>query len=246
MRFPDDALIHLEGNWLKMSFDQPHFVLSWAIIGGGSGQRDAVVWHKVHDSELSEDLDPVLFFQNRIMKKGIGRNPVGFLTSASLKDFTEFTVIRKDRWVRCIATVGLNNAVRVATVRQNTFIQSDPRKQFQVGTINLLVQISQNLSLHASLEALSIATEARTLAVLEAKLLSHGGNGFVTGTGTDCIAIASRAEKIKDSEIYAGKHTELGQLIGEAVYFAVTLGIQKWKEHTYVIKACLFDSTCRS
>lgn len=246
MSFPDNTLICLEGNWLKMNFDQPHFVLSWAIIGGGVGSRNAVVWHEIQDTELSADLDPVLFFQNRMIQNGIGKNTVGFLTSASLKDFTEITLIRNNYGVRCIATVGLNNAVCVASAKQDNQIHGNSLKQFRIGTINLLIQVSQNLSFHASLEATSIATEARTLAVLEAKLHTRDGKNFVTGTGTDCIAVASQAGKRESAKIYAGKHTELGQLIGEAVYSAVTRGIQKWKEHSYVLKACLLDSSCRS
>ena len=43
-----------------------------------------------------------------------------------------------------------------------------------------------------------------------------------TGTGTDCIAVAS----IGNSDApYCGKHTKLGEIIGQAAYSAVKNGL---------------------
>lgn len=57
------------------------------------------------------------------------------------------------------------------------------------GTINLLVHINNPLSVAAHIEAMSIAAEARTAAIIELGL-TVGGRA-ATGTGTDCIAVSA-------------------------------------------------------
>ena len=75
------------------------------------------------------------------------------------------------------------------------------------------------------IEAVSIATEARTAAVLD---LGERRKGVaVTGTGTDCIAIA--APLGDDAAVFAGKHTAIGECIGAAVYKATAEGIRTWQ-----------------
>ncbi|EMN31659.1 adenosylcobinamide amidohydrolase domain protein [Leptospira interrogans serovar Pyrogenes str. L0374] len=80
--------------------------------------------------------------------------------------------------------------------------------------------------MNTSLEAVSLITEARTLAVLEAKIRCK--TGLATGTGTDCIAFASPS--CISTKRYTGKHTLSGHLIGKAVYQSVSQGISNWKK----------------
>jgi adenosylcobinamide amidohydrolase len=111
--------------------------------------------------------------------------------------------------------VGVHNALRVGDA---------PRVAEPAGTINLLCQISRPLSKEAALEALSIATEARTAAVLESGIPSVESGKPATGTGTDCIVIAApqRGEALH----YVGKHTPAGHLIGTSVLEAVRSGLR--------------------
>lgn len=220
----EGAQIDLQNDWLTIQFGKPQSVVSWAIIGGGVGTRRSVAWHRVKNTDLTEDVDPVDFFQRKLNERGVGESTVGFLTSAHLGNYCDKVATREKHWVRCIATVGMSNGVRVGAVPVALELS-------KVGTINLLVQTSGALTLSASLEAMSIAAEARTLAVLEGKIPSYNGCGMATGTGTDCIAVAS-APSIPgmSPDIYAGKHTVWGQLIGQAVHSAVSDGIRKWKE----------------
>ena len=113
----------------------------------------------------------------------------------------------------CVATTGLSNALRIGD--QPTYVP--------VGTINLLCQVSVPLSEECALEAIAMAAEARTAAVMDT-------SGPATGTGTDCIVIAHPQEG--EPAKYAGKHTQLGHVIGKAVYDAVHRGIKEWQsEH---------------
>jgi adenosylcobinamide amidohydrolase len=115
-----------------------------------------------------------------------------------------------------VATVGLGNALRVG----------DPALPAASGTINLLCRLSVPLSPTAALEALTIAAEARTVAVREAALPSRRSGRFASGTGTDCIVLAAPVGPA--GAAYAGKHTAIGQVIGAAVGDAVARGIEDW------------------
>ncbi|WP_295045296.1 adenosylcobinamide amidohydrolase, partial [uncultured Paracoccus sp.] len=120
--------------------------------------------------------------------------------------------------VTCVATVGLGNAERVGHRRGQ---QEGQRQGY--GTINIALLIDAGLTDAALIEALSIAAQARTLAVLEAGVILPSGPA--TGTGTDCIAVACDPGGLA----HAGLHTALGEAIGRAVCDAVGQGASDWK-----------------
>jgi adenosylcobinamide amidohydrolase len=148
------------------------------------------------------------------------KNAIGFLSGLPVSSHIEVVQACSGEWVRCLATVGLSNGVRVG----EPTLSAIPK----LGTINILLQSSLPLSLAASIEASSVVTQARTLAVLEAQVLSAQGSGFVTGTGTDCIVIASPVGDTRTA--LSGTHTLMGHLIGSAVLKAMKTGIQRWKD----------------
>ena len=73
--------------------------------------------------------------------------------------------------------------------------------------------------LREAIEASSLVAEARTLALLEAAVVSRRSGRPSTGTGTDCIVVASPLGRRKTP--FAGKHTEVGHVVGAAVSDAV-------------------------
>ncbi|MBF3378040.1 adenosylcobinamide amidohydrolase [Leptospira borgpetersenii] len=204
-------------SWLIANFEEPHNVLSWAVIGGGwTKQVDCVLWHRVRNEDLTPDINPTDYFRKRLFQKEESRNVVGFLTSVSLENYSEVILQKEDLRIRSIVTAGLGNSVRIG---------DRPSQLKTYGTINILVQCSAPMNLNTSLEAVSLIAEARTLAVLEAKILSKAGQNLATGT--DCIAFASPS---RNSTIhYTGKHTLSGHLIGKAVHESVSQGITNWK-----------------
>lgn len=213
------------GKWLCVNFDVPHAIKSWAVLGGGTEEARAVLWRQVTDGELPLGLDPQAYLIGQI-EAHYGHDPVpwpivGFLTGTRLVGYTEAFLSRSAIWARCIATVGLNNALRVG----------DPPTPaaWHPGTINILVQTSVPLTDLAAIEALSIVAEARTVAVLEGGIQSTAGIGLASGTGTDCIAVASPRASDTAALAYAGKHTVLGHLIGATAYEAVATGVQNHK-----------------
>ena len=120
-----------------------------------------------------------------------------------------------------VATTGLSNLLRVGDA---------PGALAPVDTINVIAWLSRPLMLGARLEALTIATEARTLAVHAAGLPSRRSGGHATGTGTDCIALLTplSVEGASAGSAYAGKHTAVGAVLGRAVHTAVAAGVASW------------------
>jgi len=214
---PPPPTIVLDDRFLIVEFSEPHLCLSWAVIGGGTIVARRVIWHQVYDRELSLETDPVALFEDRLGAHGLTNSGViGLMTSADLSDYVESSAEADGLEVRSIATVGLGNLLRAG---------DPPGPPTGVGTINLVVWTSAALSPLGRLEALSIAAEARTLAVREADLVSTYSSEPASGTGTDCIVIAA---PIADAGlVYAGKHTTVGHLIGRTVEEAVRVGIQR-------------------
>jgi adenosylcobinamide amidohydrolase len=211
------------GKWLSVDLCQPHSVLSWAVLGGGKTAARTVVWHRVAGSDLPPHVDPKAYFEEQLGRR-FERGPcVGFLTSAPLATFVEMRRELDGLWARCVATVGLSNALTIGDLP--TGRTSSP------GTINILVQVAVPLSENSALEALSLVAEARTLAVLEGQVRSTAGNSIASGTGTDCIAIASPLAMPEEGApaAYAGKHTALGHLIGACASEAISRGVRDWK-----------------
>jgi adenosylcobinamide amidohydrolase len=208
------------GRWLEVDLCIPHSILGWALIGGGRREAQRVFWHNVSDADLPPEVDAQRLFEERRKQRAGDAQGVGFLTGCSLAEFVEKRRDRGRLSARCIATVGLGNALRVGDLPSPGVISP--------GTINILLQTSFPLSECASLEALSLVVEARTLAVLEARVPSGVGNAIATGTGTDCVVVASPLPSSMDSEVcFSGKHTEFGHLIGACVYDAVSDGIRR-------------------
>ncbi len=89
-----------------------------------------------------------------------------------------------------------------------------------VGTINTLIAVSRPLSEAAMLEAISVATMARTAA-----LLSEGGR--IVGSGTDCMAIACPNGEARDT--FAGLHTAIGRHLTASVFQATRRARTVWE-----------------
>ncbi len=207
--------LHLEPPYLIVDFGQAQRTLGWSITLPGFGSTQKVVWMEVRDSDLPPHIDPVSFVDARLSARGLTEVAV-FLTSREIRCHHLARSRIGPFAVTCLTTVGLSNGERVGARQRTT-----PKA---VGTINTLVHVSHALSDGAFVESVSIATQARTAAVVETNSLRDAPS--ITGTGTDCILVA--APKDGTSEYCAGLHTDLGQAIGAAVYEATLAGVQEW------------------
>ncbi|MFT7594704.1 MAG: adenosylcobinamide amidohydrolase [Paracoccaceae bacterium] len=207
--------LHLDRPWLDMDLGAPHRVLSWALSAPGFVTASRILWREVRNADLPEDLDVTDWFFDQLRQRGQS-DAVAMLTSRDLRAYETAQATADGITATCVATVGLSNAERVGSRVDRT------GKDW--GTINLAVQVSEPMTDAALLETLSIATQARTAAVIDTG--HHLPAGVATGTGTDCIAIASPP----GPQPYAGLHTPVGEAVGRAVYDAVRNGAQIWMD----------------
>lgn len=205
--------VSLDPPWLTARLFRPCRMLSWAPHNPGFVTTDRVVWREVRDADLTEDFDALAWLSGSLTAKGEG-DAIGMITSRDLARYRLETACSGRISATCLATVGLTNAERVGT-RLGT---APPAP----GTINLAVITDAALADTALIELSSIATEARTAAVMD-----HGPDlptGRATGTGTDCIVVGAQPGNGQ----FAGLHTEVAEAVGAAVYRAVTAGVIQW------------------
>ncbi len=212
-RPPRGLDIALARPWLEVRLPRPMRCLSWAPARSGLVTADRVLWREVRDSDLTEDLDAAAWLRTELAARGAA-DAVGLLTSRNVARYRVAEAEVEGVRATCCATVGLTNAERVGRRRAGA-----PKGR---GTINLVCATDAALTEPAQLEALSVATQARTAAVIEAG--HRVATGVATGTGTDCIVLACRPGETP----YAGTHTAVGEAVGRAVAEAVRAGVAEW------------------
>jgi adenosylcobinamide amidohydrolase len=224
----DEIELSCAPGWLVAQFATEHATASWAVVGGGLGTARAVAWLQVCDADLPPGVDPAALLRGRIAARGLA-DAIGLLTSRRLDRHVDTTARHGALTARCIATVGLGNALRAgdppAACAGPPAGREPAGRIGRIGTINLLCRVNAPLSPEARLEALAVAVEARTLAVREAGVASTRTGLPASGTGTDCVVIA--APIAGSPAVYAGKHTAIGHLVGAAVFEATRLGVER-------------------
>jgi cob(I)alamin adenosyltransferase len=207
--------LELETPFLIARFKEPQKMLGWSIVAPGFSSRKDVVWLEVADDDLPVHVDPANFLRRKLSAQGLAR-AAAFMTSREIRRH-HLAQSRVGAVVAtCVTTVGLSNGEMVGARRK--------QQASHVGTINTLVCLSRALSSPAFIEAISIATQARTAAIMQTNGLRDGAP--ITGTGTDCMIIA--APDGEALEYCAGLHTESGEAIGTAVYQATHAGATGW------------------
>jgi adenosylcobinamide amidohydrolase len=198
--------------WLAAHFPRPMRVLSWAPVRPGFTTATSVIWREVKNADLPLDFDVESWFAQEMQA---WPDAVGMLTSRDIGTHHLAAATVDGITATCLATVGLSNAEAVGTRR--------PWHSADWGTINLCTAVDAALTETAQLEALSIAVQARTAAVMEAGLILP--TGTATGTGTDCAALACDPGDIR----YAGLHTAIGEAVGAATRRAITAAAADWQ-----------------
>lgn len=204
----------LERPRLRLDLGRPMSVLSWALNRPGFVTARQILWREVRDDDLPADLDVEAWLKAELDARGAA-DAVAFLTSRDIGMFERGFAESEGASAGAVVTLGLSNAERVGSRR------APPH---QIGTINIAVCLNMPLTTSAVIEALSIAVEARTAAVIAAGLMTPGG--AATGTGTDCVAIA--APTGGDGLCFAGLHTAMGEAVGKAVLEAVGRAAAIW------------------
>ena len=208
--------IELRGPWLIVHFVDPQICLSWAAVNGGRVETSAVAWYFLSPEEKPHAGEMGGYLRLKMDEAHL-HGAVGLSTGRKRYGHVEASAEWRDLRAWSVATVGLANAMRVG---------DPPEDSPAAATVNVLCHVSRPLAELALLEALSVATEAKTAAMLEFGVCSVRSGLPATGTASDCIVIACPRNGLDDP--LAGKGTDVGHVIGAAVYQAVASGIREW------------------
>jgi adenosylcobinamide amidohydrolase len=203
--------------FLVASFAAPQAMLSWSLTRPGFQTARQVAWLEVRNKDLPADGDPLHWIGCKFSDAGLD-DAVTLVTSRTIAKHHLAQATVDGCTATCLATVGLSNGERVG--------QRSTEPVRVPGTINILLHVSHALSQAAMIETVSVVTQARTLAVIEAFVPRAGVQ--VTGTGTDCIVVAAPSEGCAAN--FAGLHTGIGEAVGTAVYQAMREGIAVWRD----------------
>lgn len=209
--------------WLKADLGGLFEVLSWAPYRPGFVQASEIWWREVRNEDLTEDFDAIHWLKTEITSC----DPVDcvcFLTSRDVSLHHSASATVEGIRVDTLATVGLGNVETVG---------SRCGRSSGFGTINIATQVHANMSEMAKIEALTIIAEARTAAIMETEITLPEGRA--TGTGTDCIALASAIDGERHD--YAGLHTALGEAIGKSVRETVLAGARSYQPNLPRLKS---------
>ena len=213
-RWAPPFVVECKPPFLIARLSSPHRTLGWSLLHPGFSIVRDVVWAEVRNRDVGPGVDPALLLRTKLIEAGFP-DALGLMTSRDITRRRLSEACVEDAHAACLTTVGLSNAERVGSRR---------RAEAAAGTINTLVRVSRPLADGALVEAISIAAEARTAAMIESRL--PGSTPAMTGTGTDCIVVAAPCEGEPVS--CAGLHTAIGEAIGAAVYRATREGAEEW------------------
>lgn len=191
--------------------------ISSAGLGGGLGPCGW--WLNAQVSKHYHHPDPVAHAGELAASFGLAGPGVVMLTAA---DASRFTVADAEG-TQAVATVGLGLPIPAAATPQAMALEdySPP------GTINVLVTVPVALGDAALVNAVMTATEAKTQALIDARVPG-------TGTSSDAVCIACPAAgselvgEIGKEGLYGGPRSIWGARIARAVHAAVAAGTADW------------------
>jgi adenosylcobinamide hydrolase len=189
---------------LHIDSEIPLTVVSSAVVGDRLTETRHIINMSVA-SEYNND-EPAHDLQTMAQGLGITEPFVGLLTAARLSEAQVMIETVGATTVAAVVTVGIR--LPIASGVTEAAVLNGP------GTINIILIADACLPHSARVNAIITATEAKTLALVEAGVRAPHG-GLATGTGTDAIVIAS-TERGETHE-YAGPIAPVGALMGRAV-----------------------------
>jgi adenosylcobinamide amidohydrolase len=202
---------------LIATFDADQETLSWSMSRPGFSRAQRIAWLEIRNADLPATEDAHAYITRRLRAAEL-EDAVILVTSRDIRRHHVSQSNVEGVCATCVTTVGLSNGERVG--------QRIGEPVRVPGTVNTLIHVAQPLAQAAQVEALSIAIEARTTAILDSRVMRAGV--AITGSGTDCMVIASPQGETR--ACFAGTHTAIGEAIGAAVYEATREGIEVWRK----------------
>lgn len=189
-------------------------VLSSAILGGGAGEARAAV--NVHVPKGFRGEDPAGVLARFVARRALPPPVVGLLTAAATARASSATVRDGDLVALAVVTVGLSNRSAAGRSAAAAWAPS---------TINTILVVDADPEPAALVNLVITATEAKTLALVEAGVRTADG-GLASGTSTDAVVVAATGRG--GPRRFGGPLSDLGAVAARAVRAATAAGVRRW------------------
>lgn len=204
----DETLLSFSADRIVLESKIPLKTISSGVVGAGVGWYSDFV--NRHVDESYDCVDHRKEMRDYLTDKGF--NPaqtVGMMTAVVLEDYSYRLYEEEGFSILVMVTAGVGNAVDSTRTKPI----AGPVKP---GTINTWVFVNGKLTDEAFIQSIITATEAKVQVFQDLHITDSVTKTAATGTSTDSILIAATQQGKELS--YAGTATELGHLIGKAVY----------------------------
>ncbi len=231
------ATLQRGDNYYLMCLEHPAQFLSSAPFGEGLVRAGWILSGQVSPQACLPD--PASYLRQFAAQLGVPDRPdgvevVGLLTAVDHRDLQVTSLAESGVTVTTLATVGVDHGSSprdkdVGSHGEPATPEAEPL--IQLGTINIVTLVDADLSTGALVRASTLATEAKTLALVEAGLRTRQGH-IATGTATDTTIVGHSGHGRHFN--YAGSATLVGWLVGQAVYRSVNRGLAAYnsrKQH---------------
>lgn len=139
----------------------------------------------------------------------------GLLTAVQLKHASIMEERNGEAAVFCCVTAGTSNAAKAGSERKTY-------PAYRPGTVNIMLMIDAKLTQAAMVNAIMTAVEAKAAALADLDVRDAENGLVATGTTSDAIMLGVSQSAVYPVEhMYAGTATDLGGMVGRAVYGAV-------------------------
>ncbi|MDR7077578.1 iron complex transport system ATP-binding protein [Neobacillus niacini] len=220
----NEEMLQRTNEYIQLNAPAPLRTMSSGVIGSGIGWNHTFVnRHVGKDYNCSDHrLEMATFLKSNGFEPS---ETVGMMTAVILEDVSYKFFDHDSFSIFVVITAGVGNAIDVSKSEHHSYLTVP-------GTINTWIFINGELTEEAFIQSIMTATEAKTKALHDLKVMDRVTGTTATGTSTDSILIAATqaGEKLE----YAGTITPLGKLIGKAVYECTSEAIRKSQKRKLV------------
>lgn len=210
------VLLEHTADHVHLEFDAPFRVLSSAVLNGGFFLASHYLNLRVAKQPDGPLAEPARTLRDYCEERGWIGTAVGMMTAASMNSLRVVRESLDGESLAVLVTTGLENARRAGDRADWRQLDTELSK---LGTINTAIISSVELTAEAMVEIIALASEAKAAVLYELGVPSPVSGLPATGTGTDAIAVfaAQGGRRVR----YAGKHTLLGERIGQLMMQAL-------------------------
>ena len=203
--FLDGIFVARDDRSIHLSSEIPLTILSSTVMGADVGTaRHILNMNVVSNYECGPHFRDLRECASAL---GITEPFVGMLTAAPLR-YGQIVVERNPAAsVLVVLTLGISHPAAAG-------VTPAVAPRHEVGTINTIIVVDAALPIGARVNLVTTATEAKSLALVEANIRAPHG-GYASGTVTDAIVLAT-TERGNFFE-YGGPISPMGGLVGRAV-----------------------------